>query len=130
MIKSVHIYIPLYFFVFYLFTLVLYMNGVDKLLCFLSLESFPEKIFRGKDGDWKVSSVFLEQTLKAEAAPDALGSLCLSTIINPEDSCCFAATQSARSIRESALFCSFLLQKVKKNLCAKVFLWQGLQPRP
>lgn len=55
MIKSIHIYIPLYFCLLFVY-LVLYMNPVDTFFSgFLSLKSFPEKIFRGKEGDWKLA---------------------------------------------------------------------------
>lgn len=51
----------------------------------------------------ETGSVFLNRCL-AKAASGLLGSLWMSMIINPEDSCCFAATQSICVIRELALF--------------------------
>lgn len=58
MIKSLHIYIPLYFCLLFVY-LVLYMNRIEVLFYFLfwfsSLKSFPETIFRGKEGNWKLA---------------------------------------------------------------------------
>lgn len=63
----------------------------------------------------ETGSVFLNRCF-AKAAPGLLGSLWMSMIINPEDSCCFAVTQSIRVIRELALFYFFLFVIAESNV--------------
>lgn len=115
MIKSIHIYIPLYFCLLFVY-LVLYMNPVDTFF-FFRFSFFEELSWEDiqRERRWlETGSVFLNRCL-AKAASGLLGSLWMSMIINPEDSCCFAVTQSVCVIRELALFYFFFCLSLQKS---------------